>query len=53
MALRQKKHSRLDLLQNLAITLLTVSAVVLFAATQFSSLSQSGDLLDRLLSASP
>ena len=53
MALRQKKHSRLDLLQNLAITLLTVSAVVLFAATQLSSLSQSGELLDRLLSASP
>jgi len=51
MGTRQKKHSRLDLIQNIVITLLTVSAVMLFAATQISSLSQ-GSLLNRWFSAS-
>ena len=52
MGTHEKKHSRLDLLQNIVITLLTVSAVMLFAATQISSLSQGSNLLNRWFSAS-
>ena len=52
MGTHKKTHSRLDLLQNIAITLLTVSAVMLFAATQFSSLSQGRSMLNRWFSAS-
>lgn len=49
---RKKARSRLDLFQNIVITLLTVSAVMLFAATQISSLSQGSSLLNRWFSAS-
>ena len=48
----RKKRGRLDLIQNLAITMLTVSAVVLFAATQLPTLQESGGL-HQWLSASP
>ena len=50
---RRKKHGRLDLIQDLAITLLTVSAVVLFAATQLPAQSQESGGLHRWFAVSP
>lgn len=50
MNIRQKKRGKLDILQNIAITVLSVSAALLFLRTQLYTLSPSGGQLDRLLS---
>ena len=52
MNIRQKKRGKLDVLQNIAITVLSVSAMLLFLRTQLYTLSPSGGQLDRLLSGS-
>lgn len=51
---RPRKHpNRRDAAQNIAITLLSVLAVVLFARTQLYSLSPEGSILGRWFHAAP
>lgn len=49
MEFRQKHRSKLDTLQNIAITVLTVTAVLLFLRTQFYTIAPAGGTLDALL----
>lgn len=48
MAFQQKKRSKLDMLQNIAITVLTVTAVLLFLRTQLYTIAPNGGTLEAL-----
>lgn len=49
MSFQQKKRSSLDTLQNIAITVLTVTAVLLFLRTQLYTIAPDGGALDAFL----
>ena len=49
MSFQQKKRSKLDTLQNIAITVLTVTAVLLFLRTQLYTVAPDGGALEALL----
>ena len=49
MSFQQKKRSKLDALQNIAITVLTVTAVLLFLRTQLYTIAPDGGALETLL----
>lgn len=48
MSFQQKKRSKLDTLQNIAITVLTVTAVLLFLRTQLYTITPGGGALEML-----